>query len=75
MTLGLILIYVSAIIYGIVASRRERDFEIQIALEKAVLFGASKTETTFEEEQETDHYLQIAILCIVITLSWTTDNI
>lgn len=68
-----ILFYVLAIFAGIVLYRTT-DSQVFFSVEKALLFGASKSETYFELENETDHSFQIALVCVVCTITWTTKN-
>lgn len=53
---------------------RTTGAKLEISFEKALMFGANKSEAYYEEEEETDHYFQIAFVCLILTLSWTEKN-
>lgn len=48
--------------------------DIEIALHKGLLFGFSQSSNYFEEEGETDHYFQVALVLIIITLKYTRKD-
>ena len=68
------IIYGLAIFLMFTMWRTNEGSKISFALEKAILFGASTSSTEYELEGETDHYIQIAFLCVIVTLTYTTKN-
>lgn len=48
--------------------------DVEIALHKGLLFGFSQSSNYFEEEGETDHYFQVALVLIIITLRYTRKD-
>ena len=47
------------------------DADVEVAFVKGLLIGFSYNDTDYEEEKETDHVAQIALVVLVLTLTWT----
>lgn len=45
--------------------------ELQVSLVKGALVGVNYDETFFEDESETDYTLQVGLLFVLFTLTWT----
>lgn len=64
----LLLIFLLAYVYF------TEQADVEVALHKGVLLGFSQSSNYFEEEGETDHYFQVALVLIIITLRYTRKD-
>jgi Fe-S cluster assembly iron-binding protein IscA len=45
--------------------------ELQVSVVKGALVGVNYDQTVYEEENETDYTLQVGLIFVLFTLTWT----
>lgn len=45
--------------------------ELQVSIVKGALFGVNYDQSVYEEENETDYTLQVSLIFVLFTLTWT----